>query len=320
MPDPTLPRSTVIIGAGIAGLSAARALGDQGLDCIIYDKGRGIGGRVATRRVTLADGSAVQFDHGAQFATAKGAGFSAAMAGLGGALAHWNPEGRTQMIGTPSMSSLARALGPQAVQNAQVTALHQASDGLWHIGFAGGSHILARRLVLTIPAPQLAALLGEGHVLVRAAAHVALQPCLTLMLAAPRDRPAPFIAQRSSEADLAWIAQDSSKQGRPATYTTWVAQAGPEFSQRHLDKSAQEIAALMVPMLCSRLGMAAGDAVYSAAHRWRYAKVQTPLGAPFLRSQDSTLYLGGDWCLGPRIEAAWDSGAAIAADIIARGA
>jgi predicted NAD/FAD-dependent oxidoreductase len=32
------------------------------------------------------------------------------------------------------------------------------------------------------------------------------------------------------------------------------------------------------------------------------------LGQPYLRSDDGTLWLGGDWCLGPRVEAAWESG------------
>jgi predicted NAD/FAD-dependent oxidoreductase len=38
-----------------------------------------------------------------------------------------------------------------------------------------------------------------------------------------------------------------------------------------------------------------------------------------LRSNDASLYLGGHWFLGPRVEAAWESGTAIAADLLARG-
>jgi hypothetical protein len=43
-----------------------------------------------------------------------------------------------------------------------------------------------------------------------------------------------------------------------------------------------------------------------------------PLGAPFLHSNDGTVHVGGDWCLGARVEAAWASGTAIADAVIAR--
>ena len=51
-----------VIGSGIAGLACARRLSDAGYAPILFDKGRGIGGRLATRRTP--DGR--QFDHGAQ--------------------------------------------------------------------------------------------------------------------------------------------------------------------------------------------------------------------------------------------------------------
>jgi renalase len=319
------PLPTVIIGAGMAGLSAAYALAQGGQGAVMFDKGRGIGGRVATRRAALADGTMLQFDHGAQFATAKGAGFAAALGALqaAGMAADWHTgEARRQIIGAPAMSALARGVaqmagqGLQIVQNATVTAVQQ--DGaLWRIAFADGSSVQAHRVILTVPAPQLAALLGGDHSAVRSAASVRMQPCLTLMAAS--HAPAPFISARDNGQDLAWIAQDSSKSGRAAGGpSTWVAQAAVPFSLQHLEKTPDEICALMLPMLGARLGLGAGDFIYAAAHRWRYARADTPLGEAFLHPS-AGLYIGGDWCLGPRIEAAWDSGAALAADILARG-
>jgi predicted NAD/FAD-dependent oxidoreductase len=56
----------------------------------------------------------------------------------------------------------------------------------------------------------------------------------------------------------------------------------------------------------------------TAVHRWRYARVTASLGQPFLRDAGGSLYLGGDWCIGPSVEAAWTSGTAIANDLLAR--
>ena len=55
------PQTVLVVGAGVAGLVAARTLADHGLEVVVLDKSRGVGGRLATRR--LGDG--VSFDHGA---------------------------------------------------------------------------------------------------------------------------------------------------------------------------------------------------------------------------------------------------------------
>lgn len=58
-----------IVGAGITGLAAARELASAGLRTVVLDKGRQVGGRMATRRVRHAAGE-FAFDTGAQFFTA----------------------------------------------------------------------------------------------------------------------------------------------------------------------------------------------------------------------------------------------------------
>jgi predicted NAD/FAD-dependent oxidoreductase len=153
--------------------------------------------------------------------------------------------------------------------------------------------------------------------LVAQIAGVRLAPCLTLM--AGIIGPAAFVSQRTPDDPLAWIAQNSDKPGRPqGTATTWVAQAGLEFSLAHLEDSPPQIVDRMLPLLCDRLAVTQDRVVHAVAHRWRYARVTQPLGQSFACTPDATLYLGGDWCLGARVEAAWTSGTAIADDLLAR--
>lgn len=66
------PRTVAVVGAGIAGLTASRALRDHGLSVTVFEKSRGPSGRMSTRRV---DGGRVQFDHGAQYFTARDPAF-----------------------------------------------------------------------------------------------------------------------------------------------------------------------------------------------------------------------------------------------------
>ena len=311
-------RPVVIVGAGIAGLACAQRLAQRGVPAILLDKGRTPGGRVATRYV-----EALQFDHGAQYVTARTAAFSSVLDDLAaqGAAAPWRSDaGSNRVVGTPGMAALGKALaaGLDVRQGVQVSAVRQV-DGGWHV-YAGDTLHFAPRVVVTVPAPQVAGLLGADHPLVAKLGDISIAPCLTLM-AAIRARPS-FVTREAPDAPLSWIAQDSAKPGRPAVGSgsdaiAWVAQAGAAFSAEHLEDSPADIAARMLPLLCEQLEVTTDRVTYAAAHRWRYARVTKPLGEPYLLDASRTLYLGGDWCIGPRVEAAWTSGTAIADDLLA---
>ena len=75
-----------IIGAGLSGLTAAQFLKDFA-DITIFDKSRGTGGRMATRRA-----APYSFDHGTQFFTAKSEAFQAFIAPLinAGVIVRWD--------------------------------------------------------------------------------------------------------------------------------------------------------------------------------------------------------------------------------------
>ena len=291
-----------IIGAGLAGLAAARVLREAGLAPVNYDKGRGVGGRLSTRR---ADGG-LQFDHGAQYLPATDAGFAAALreAEDAGAATQWHLPTGAKTVGLPGMSGLAKhfADGADIRQGVEIQSLQQDSAG-WTI--AGEPY---DRVICTVPAPQAARLLGPDHPLTEALLGVVMDPNLTLMLALPASGAA-FETHRDAEDDIAWLALDSAKHKRPGPQC-WVAQAGLAWSKDNLEHDKPEIANRMLPMVCKRLGADPDDALYVSAHRWRYAQASTPLGEPFLNTD--TLYVGGDWALSSRAEGAWLSGTAMA--------
>jgi predicted NAD/FAD-dependent oxidoreductase len=300
-----------IIGSGMCGLACAARLASAGRDVTVFDKGRGIGGRMATRR---AEGE-FQFDHGAQVISGESADFLAMVdaARRAGAVADWRDgQGRTHPVGTPGMTALAKFLaqGLTVHQGTEITSVTQESEG-WMLTSDRPLGTFSQ-VICTAPAPQAMRLLGD--VLTNTVDKVVYAPSLTLMVALHGSLDAPRTQTNPTDA-LAWIAHDGSKPGRPSQ-TCWVAQATTDWSIAHLELSKDEIAARMLDLFLTHHGLDATDVAYATAHRWRYALVTDPLGQPFVTSPDRTLYAGGDWCLGPRIEHAWQSGTAIADDIL----
>jgi predicted NAD/FAD-dependent oxidoreductase len=113
--------------------------------------------------------------------------------------------------------------------------------------------------------------------------------------------------------DLELIARLSSKPGREsASMDCWVAHATPAWSLAHLELAQEEIVERLTAEVELALGPLPGPPDYQSAHRWRYSRTQTALGSPFLSGHAGTLFLGGDWALGPNAEHAFLSGRAIA--------
>lgn len=301
-----------IIGSGITGLTCARALVQAGLAPVLLDKGRGVGGRLATRR---ADGG-LQFDHGATVLSARDAAFAALLADAegAGAAARWQGG----HVGLPGMSGLARHLarGVDLRQGVTVTGLSVDARGCT---VSTDTEAMAfDRVVLTLPAPQALRLLGPDHALAKALSTVRMAPCLTLMAAFGAACDAPDVsAHDDPDAPFARILRDSAKPGRGAGGEAWVAQAGASLSRRHLERDMAEVTAILLPLLAARIGQDGQDARHAVSHRWRFALTETPLGDAFLADASGRLVLGGDWCLGASAEDGWRSGTALAAHLLA---
>lgn len=301
----------------MAGLNVARLLKAAGEDVTVFDKGRGLGGRCATRR---AQGG-LQFDHGAQYVTAKTEEFAEFLeaAAADGAAATWGEvNGKPLWVGKPGMSALAKYLARdlEVRQGIRVQSIRDDDNGVSLETDAGPETF--DRVICTAPAPQSLALLPPDHELASALSAVRYDPCIALMVEVEGMVP-PEIpdAQRDADEILSWITRDSSKSGRPVQASCWVAQASPAWSAEHLELSLDELAEKMLPEFCSRIQVTPDQIHHRDAHRWRYAAVTEILGQPFLISSNGRLMLGGDWCLGARVEAAFISGAAMAEALLA---
>lgn len=315
--------AVAIVGAGMAGAAAARGLSRAGHRVAVFDKGRGPGGRMATRRLP----SGARVDHGAAYVTARDPGFAAALRELGeaGAVADWGEAGWS--VGVPAMTQPVRALteGIDVATGVTVGRLSRDEAG-WRLRDATGAPLggLFDAVLVTAPAPQARTLIAgagvDGQALWPALVRVRYAPCWALIVAHSGE---PAFSEshrrdRDRAAPIAWIARDATKPGRAAAEETLVVHASAQWSRRHLERDAGEVAALLLAELRTLLGgtaPAAERVTDLAAHRWRFAKVEEAAGEPCLWSPDLRLGVAGDGCLGGRVEAAYLSGTALAARV-----
>lgn len=314
-----------VVGAGMAGLACARALRRRGLAPLVLEKSRGLGGRMATRHTGRGD----RFDHGAQFVTARDPRFAAELQALAraGAARPWAPrlpsgsEAPTHAwwIGTrgmrPLVDPLADALDVRL--QATVTGLSR-HHGRWRLALDDGEYLDGFDAVaVAAPAPQARVLLdGAGSPLAAALDAVETAPCWALMLAFDTRWALPFDAGRVEDGGpVAWLARQSSRFDGDDGIDRWVVHASPAWSVEHLECTPDEVVPQLLSALATQLGTPAPPPALAQAHRWRYAMTIRPLGRPFLADPADGLWAGGDWCLGARVENAFQSGIALAGSI-----
>jgi predicted NAD/FAD-dependent oxidoreductase len=304
------PARVAIIGAGIAGLACARHLTAAGLSVTLFDKSRGVGGRMATRRLATPTGDA-GFDHGAQYFTARSPDFAAEVAAwvAKGDAAPWPAAGPDAHVGTPAMNSPAKALaaGADVRLGQEITGLGSI-DAKWRLEGADADPFDA--LVIAIPAEQAQRLLApvEPGMAAIAAASMS-EPCWTVMAAFA----APIVGVPDTlrgAGPIGWAARNSAKPGRTGP-ESWVIQADPAWSLAHLEAAPDAVTAALLSALGDATGASLPVPIVTSAHRWRFARSGNA-GLRALWNKEMALGACGDWLAGPRVEAAWLSGHALA--------
>ncbi|MEM8857250.1 MAG: FAD-dependent oxidoreductase [Chloroflexota bacterium] len=270
---------TLIIGAGISGLLAATQLQKAGHSVLVLDKGRGVGGRMASRR--MSDDGQTRADHGAQFFTVRDKDFKQWVDDWikAGVVAEWcrgfsGQDGHPRFRGTGGMTAVAKHLaGDLDVRTkAKVVSIKQ-KDRAWSIVTDNNQQFACQNLIVTSPVPQSLALLKVElpQLNQRALEAIRYHQCFAVMA---------LLSEKSNVAKpggiqvrgpiIDWIG-DNYQKGISAE-TTITIHSSPEFTQKHLDDDRQKVGQMLIE--------AAHEAGYFdqnivsdyQVHRWMYAQ------------------------------------------------
>ena len=318
--------NVLVVGAGMAGLMAARTLQSRGIKARLIESGRGVGGRMATRRV----GNGGLADHGAQFFTVRGAELQAQVDawladdlvyvwGTGwsdGSVKRTAGDGYPRYAARGGMNQLAKHLARGLDIRLQRRVLSLAvSDRGWLLEDSDGQRYASSGLILTPPVPETLALLARSQVHahdddLEALRRIRFGPCLCGIheIDGGIDLPEPGAVQ-DFQSNVYWVADNQAKGISAATIVT--SHANAKFSRQNWDASEADILRELESAVKPYLS--AGASITSTQlKKWRYSVPLTTHAQACLLARDlPPLVFAGDAFGGRgRVEGAFMSGIA----------
>ena len=331
------PVRVAVIGAGISGLFAARTLRDHGLSVTVFDKGRGVGGRMSTRRI---EGDTT-FDHGAQYFTVRDTRFKRYIDSWieHGIVGKWpdskmggdqrivvmekgriksESNSKVRYVAVPKMNSICKHLasGLDVQTQIRIGQVKPESGGVELFDDAGNSLGHFDRLIVSAPAFQTAELLVNFPVLAKSIAEIEMTPCWATMVAFEKPITDQWAGAFLHDSFLSWAARNSTKPGRKHDVEHLVVHANPQWTETHWEHDPEDVADMMLAEFWSVAGISSMSQIHLQAHRWKYAIAVEHSRERFFADDSGTIVACGDWANGSRVEGAFLSGMAAAGRIL----
>lgn len=313
----------LIIGGGITGLIAAKTLQDRGVKVIVLDKGRGIGGRLATRRLSHSDYGEAVIDYGAPHFTANSPEFQAIVAqwleqkivkiwSTGFISTSRKAESKNYYCGIESNRAIAKYLAQNLEVHTSTRVINiQWQSDRWEAQTDKGQIFTAKQLLLTPPVPQSLALLENLNLtLPEKLIQVAYHPCIAVLALLEGETQIPSPGGIWLDGNpITWLNCNYQKGISPNAYGVTL-QASSSYSQINWEKDDSTI---ITDLLNSASSWLDSPLVTAQIHRWRYSQADIVYGEPYLAlTQPGPLILAGDAFLSSNVEGAVLSGLAAA--------
>jgi renalase len=300
-----------IVGAGIAGLTAARQLQAQGHHVTVYEKSSGVSGRMSTRQTEVGG-----FDHGTQYFTATSERFQKEISDWSkvGWIVPWDgnivkldnavssPADRTRKryVPIPGMSALGKQLAHSLdVRTGQQVVALEAYENQWLLSVKSDTVAVAASagpfdaVIIATPPEQAAPLLNGHSEMAKKVSEVHMEPCWTLMLGFQSELNLGYDGAWVSNSRLGWVSRDTSKPDHRAG-ERWVCHATPVWSKKHLEEDPDRIKEKLSKAFHEATGTPI-QAIHAVVHRWRFSEACQPLPQACLWDAKQRIGLCGDW-------------------------
>ena len=278
---------TIIIGAGMAGLSAARILSQKGHEVTVLDKGRGVGGRMSTRTIENA-----KADHGAQYFSVKTPEFQVLISEFQSEniTAEWLLAQRENVryVGAKGMNMIPKKIAStlNVLVNEKVVLIENNI-----VKAESGNVYDFENLIITIPIPQVIDLFQNSKIDFSENDKIVLnkieyEPCIAVMAVLKELTQIVSGGIILENQSVAWIA-DNFQKGITEIPTVTV-HASPAYSAKRFDDDLQEVSKELLSSVNQYIKPE--NIISFQTHRWKFSNATKRYDKPFYQIENQNMY------------------------------
>lgn len=304
-----------IIGAGLSGLTCAKQLQHPGFSVDIFDKGRGVGGRMSSRRTSWG-----YIDHGTQYFTVKDPLFQEFLQNYDSIISVWEgkfarwqegeftpvfPE-NPRYVPSVAMNNLCKNMGLEVRLQTKIIRLEKSTS--WTLvddneeKYSGYDFV-----IITAPPQQTYDLLNSHTDIASSIEPLKMYACFSLMIIPETKLNLPFDGVELQHPVLGWVAVNDSKPLR-GEKGALVIQSNFTWAQDNLEENRDVLMEIIKKNTEDVFNFKFAENLYESLHLWRYALPVRSIKKGYYLDEDNRIGVCGDWCLNGKVESAFLSG------------
>jgi renalase len=291
-----------IVGAGIAGLCTAYQLSKKNFDLVVFEKSKGVGGRMATKRI-----GSEKFDHGAQFYSEN-----SEMSLLhhiwteANLVTYWFTKNEISRYRSNSgITALAKKIAQNLTVhlNKKLISIEKLKLN-YVLKFDDDSRFETERLILAAPLPQSLELLRSSQLSYPSELETILYAKALVLLIEDITANSTLMGEsgysENTTNEVFSIADQHKKNN--CQKESWVITMSTEFSEAYFDETDQKI----IDLALAKIKLIVPDLKFEniSLKKWRYSHPKNTHSHLFLKLDHENIFLIGDAFGGPSVSGA----------------
>ncbi len=312
-------KTVAIIGAGISGITLANLL-DKKVKCSIFDKSKGVGGRMATRRA-----EPFQFNHGAQYFKVENKQFKHLLKPLikNKILQPWKSNhievqnkavikrvkinNNKYYCGNTKMNSIVKYLARNNFSiklSCKIQKVKKIKSKWYIYDTENTSYGPYDWIIFTTPPNQATEILCKDFKYSDIIQKIKMRSCFTLMLGYKKIKKFDFDTALILDEDIKWVSIKNIYQEKKL-YFNLLINSSYSFAEKNINSSRDIMFNYLLRKTSDILNIELDNYEHKDIHFWKYAMAEKKNNFGSFLDDRLRIIVCGDWCMNGRVEGAF---------------